>query len=68
MKGRTQRIYTLDRWLRQGRRIVAKDVAAEFGVNEKTIRRTADRLAMLLSRGQAVDTIQTLCVSKTRRL
>jgi proteasome accessory factor B len=34
-----QRILTLDRWLRQGRRVVAKDAAAELGVDERTIRR-----------------------------
>lgn len=61
MKGRLQRIYTLDRWLRQGRRIVAKEVAVELGVDEKTIRRDLTevlrdewRLPLQYDRGERV--------------
>jgi len=39
MTSQMQRILTLDRWLRQGRRVVAKDAAEELGVDERTIRR-----------------------------
>ncbi len=33
------RILALDRWLRDGRRVVAVEAAREFGVDERTIRR-----------------------------
>lgn len=39
MNVRMKRVLTLDRWLRQGRRVVAKDAAQELGVDERTIRR-----------------------------
>jgi predicted DNA-binding transcriptional regulator YafY len=39
-----ERIYTLDRWLREKRRIVAKTAAAELGVDEKTVRRDLTRV------------------------
>ncbi len=39
MNAQTRRILTLDRWLRQGRRVVAKEAARELAVDERTIRR-----------------------------
>jgi len=39
MNTQMRRILTLDRWLRAGRHLVAKDAAAELGVDERTIRR-----------------------------
>ncbi len=39
MKDQLQRVLTLDRWLWAGRRVVAKNAAAELGVDERTIRR-----------------------------
>ena len=39
MNSQMQRVLTLDRWLRQGRRVVARQAAAEMGVDERTIRR-----------------------------
>jgi predicted DNA-binding transcriptional regulator YafY len=39
MNAQTRRIFTLDRWLRQGRRVVAKAAAQELGVDQRTIRR-----------------------------
>ena len=39
MNEQMQRVLTLDRWLRQGRRVVAKKAANELGVDERTIRR-----------------------------
>ena len=39
MRDRQQRIFELDRRLRAGRPVVARSVAAELGVDEKTIRR-----------------------------
>ena len=39
MNTQMRRILPLDRWLRQGRRLVAKAVAEELGVDERTIRR-----------------------------
>jgi proteasome accessory factor B len=39
MNTQMRRILTLDRWLRQGRRVVAKQAAQELGVDERTIRR-----------------------------
>jgi proteasome accessory factor B len=39
MNAQTRRILTLDRWFRQGRRVVAKQAADELGVDERTIRR-----------------------------
>lgn len=39
MNAQTRRVLTLDRWLRQGRRVVAKQAATEMGVDERTIRR-----------------------------
>ena len=39
MNSQWRRILTLDRWLREGRRLVAKQAAKEMGVDERTIRR-----------------------------
>ena len=39
MNDQWQRILTLDRWLRERRKVVAKEAARELGVDERTIRR-----------------------------